>query len=795
MKREKLPEIDVNRKYIKLKLKLKEKTEGIKLDKKILFHPNKIKFNLNSLVNNYKFKSSKSNNLKSISLTRLAFRKKLSNININQSFLSRSLSKKSIYNSNQSNNINKNLVHNTSTKFITTKSLLERLSPGNFDELEKYEYYNKIESSKIYQEFLKKEKEMKHKNKISSSFFEDSFLNTKNKEEEKTIKDVIKQKESIYDSLYLFNPKNMLKLRLKFKKKDEFEKYLIEKFVKNKKNHLENKNELNQNKKNIYIILDGDIIINENHIKGVFIEIPFSRDIKLLNKEQKKLIFTNILKKGRNVFNTKKPLINIFSPDKQYLSNLNEIKESYKYLYVSPNILCFGLSIITTRPMMKIYDTDFINKLKENEEKMKENKIFKKKFLNIKHIYKIKEVICGIRPKYEKYKPHYSFAEGENYLENVDYVIYSDDEERKKSKGKKILKNCYLKNDFFLYLNEKDIKKRTDELKKNLSFTDTYNIKTNYIKFKPNFDNLLTRYKKEFYKKLKINPNIFKIDPIESKMVSQNLDLPENKLNNIFISRNSQNKRSFQKSIRIKKPKNNYTDIIIDKSIDKSKYGYNSFYHNLERNVIKYYNPLILYNIPKLLKEFKNFTRERIYELYAKYKDLITMAYSTYKSKFILQNGIDFDTFWRCIETFSDEKKEFKNKIFNQFNRSDVSFLSMEDFLTGMYYMHNSDLSQKLDLFLKMLDKSGKGSISFNEAVNICKESIQRNFGEKDNDDKQDKTALNQMSEFFASFVFQLIGVDKKNNLEIETLRKAIISKENELNEFEYLKMFCGANI
>ena len=794
MKRKKLPDININRQYIKLKLKPKEKTDGTKVDKKILVHPNKRKFNIKSQESNYVFKYSKCNNLKAISLTRLAFRKKLSNININQSFLSKSISKKTLYISNQSKNTNQNLLHNASAKFITTKSLLKRLSPGNFDELEKYKYYDKIESSKIYQEFLKKEKEMKPKDMVDSSLLEDSHL-----EEQKLTKDVIKPKESIYDSLYLFNPKNMIKLRHKFDKKDEFEKYLIEKFIKNKKYQLENKNELNPNKRNIYIILDGDLIINDNYIKGVFIEMPFSREIRLLNNEQKKLIFTNILKKAQNIFNTKKPIINIFSPNKQYLSNLNDIKDSYEYLYVSQNIVCFGLSILTTRPLMKIYDTDFKNKLKENEEKIKEKKLqeklFKKKFLNIKHIYKIKEVIYGIRPKYEIYKPHYSFAEGENYLENVDYVIYSDDEERRKSKEKKILKNCYLKNDFFLYLNENDIKKRTQELKKNLNFTDTYNLKTNYMKFKPNFDNLLARYKKEIYQQLNINPKIFKVDPIEAKIDSHNLEFPDNKLNNLFISRKNPNKRNFQKPIRIKKPKNKYGDININQSIDDTKYTYDPFYHNLHRNVCKYYNPLILYNIPKLLKEFKNFTRKRIYELYAKYKDLITMAYSKYKSKFILQNGVDLDTFWKCLDTFSGEAKEFTTKIFNQINRREVCFLSMEDFLTGMYYMKNSDLSQKLDLFLKMLDKSGKGLISFNEAVDICKESIQRSFGEKEDDDKNDSTALNQMSEFFAGFVFQLIGVDKKNNLEIETLRKAIISKESELNQFEYLEMFCGANI
>ena len=61
----------------------------------------------------------------------------------------------------------------------------------------------------------------------------------------------------------------------------------------------------------------------------------------------------------------------------------------------------------------------------------------------------------------------------------------------------------------------------------------------------------------------------------------------------------------------------------ITSEIKDPKYTHDPFYHNLARDVNKYYNPLILYNIPKLLKEFKNFTRKRIYELYSKYKDLI----------------------------------------------------------------------------------------------------------------------------------------------------------------------------
>ena len=146
----------------------------------------------------------------------------------------------------------------------------------------------------------------------------------------------------IYESLYLFNPKNMIKLRPKFNKKEQFEHYIITKFIENKRKQLESKNELNSNKRNIYIILDGDIIINENYIKGFFIEFPNLSELNMLNTEQKKLLYNNILKQGQNFFHTKKPLINIFSPEKQYISNIYEIKNNYQYLFISPNPICLG---------------------------------------------------------------------------------------------------------------------------------------------------------------------------------------------------------------------------------------------------------------------------------------------------------------------------------------------------------------------------------------------------------------------------------------------------------------------
>ena len=85
-----------------------------------------------------------------------------------------------------------------------------------------------------------------------------------------------------------------------------------------------------------------------------------------------------------------------------------------------------------------------------------------------KYIFKTKGKIYGIKPKYEKYKPHYSFANGEDEVKYEEFIIYSDNEERKEPAEKNILKNCYLKNDFFLYLNKKNTEKKISELKSKL---------------------------------------------------------------------------------------------------------------------------------------------------------------------------------------------------------------------------------------------------------------------------------------------------------------------------------------
>ena len=758
----KLPSINlIKNKTLNLSLKAHFNEQELKdrysRNKSILYkNKNKIRA-INSLDEN--------NNIRKIGLTSLLYRKPKTLYN--QSFLNSNKKINNIIRNRHSKIFGKPILKSSSVKLFPTGSPLKRLTVGNIDEIEKFTYYQKIENSKSYQDYLLKERAYIPQESIDNSFVESLNNNVKRDTISNTLnKKIIYDRNSIYN---LINNNKMQKIKSKFKNQDKFEKYIIEKYIENQKNNnIINKKD--NNNRFIFFILDGEIIINEYNIKGYFIEIPKFNEIKSLNDEKREILINNILKKCEKLFKTQKPLLSMFTPDKELISDIKQIKEEYKFLYVSSNIICKGISLVTTPSFLTIYKKGFKNYLKNENINYKKKKDYTFESYKKKYIFKTKGKIYGIKPKYEKYKPHYSFAEGENNLEYEEFICYSDDEERKSAIDKNILNNCYLKNDFFLYINNKNTDKKISELKSKLKYDEPFDLRESYKKFTYNFEKLLEKYKKEIQKQLRINPKIYKIDQIDSKVNSHNLKYPKDKLTKLYLYRD--NKKPFEKA----QIKNSH------------------FYHCIDKNVTKYYTPFILYNIPKLLSEFKNYTRRRLYDIYVQYKDLVVMSYAKYKSDFILKCGVDFDTFWFCVEHLSDEKKKFVEKIYNQINRSKLCVLNMQDFLKGMYFIQNSEITEKLDLFLKALDISGKGVITFQEAVEICKDAIQRNLSEKKESSDNDIYALNELSLFFANFIFKLIGVDNNKVLKLDDLKKAILDKNNEFNEIEYLEMFCGAN-
>ena len=664
---------------------------------------------------------------------------------------------------------NRALLKSASVNSFPHNSILKRLSNGNLDKINNLISSQKIDSSKIFQNL--KEKSNNPYKSINNNFKQSSITNVKNdKIESNTFYD---GNRKIFNESFNLNSSketNVTIINSKLNAQDKFKTYIIEKFINNR----DNNNILNK-KRIIYIILDGSIIINEKNIKAYSLQIPTVDELNLLNKEKRIIIKNQILKKSQKFFKCSKPIITIFSPEKEIINDIIEIKKEFKFIYASQNIACKGVSLVSTPSFWKIYKKEFKNQLYEENLNKKEKNCHFDKIVNKKYKYnfylKKKEIIRGIKPKFEIYKPHYSFADGENDLEHENFIVYSDNEERKSSKEKKIMNHCYLKNDFFLYLNERSTKKQIRKLEKKLKYNKSFDIRKSYEKFNFNFDEIIKRYKKEMQKELKIDPKIYNINTIDSKVNSHNLQHPKNKITKLYLNRNKSHK-----------------PFIREKMFE------DSVYNGIDRKITKYYTPFILYNIPKLLSEYKNFTRRKLYEIYTKYKDLVALSYAKNKTDFILESGVDFHTFWLCVEQLSNEKEKFVKKIYNQINRSKLCVLNMQDFLRGMYFIQNSELTEKLDLFLKALDFSGKGSINFTEAVEICKSSIKRNLTDKKEESSDNVYALNELSLFFANFIFKLIGIDKEKELKIDDLKKAILQKNNEFNKLEYLEMFCGAN-
>ena len=113
----------------------------------------------------------------------------------------------------------------------------------------------------------------------------------------------------------------------------------------------------------------------------------------------------------------------------------------------------------------------------------------------------------------------------------------------------------------------------------------------------------------------------------------------------------------------------------------------------------------------------------------------------------------------------------------------------MNDFFEGMSFIQNTELKEKLDLFLKALDETGKGNLLYDEVKNICKDSIKRNLF--DESQSNDEYALVELSGFFADFIFKLLNNPLDEPLKLEDIKNAIIQGSVET---QYLEMFCGAN-
>ena len=91
-----------------------------------------------------------------------------------------------------------------------------------------------------------------------------------------------------------------------------------------------------------------------------------------------------------------------------------------------------------------------------------------------------------------------------------------------------------------------------------------------------------------------------------------------------------------------------------------------------------------------------------------------------------------------------------------------------------------------LVFFIKVFDTNNKGYSTFEQVKTISKISLKRLMKNQNNEGE----VLNEISEFFAKYIYSLAHIDINKGLEISKLKDAV-NNNNKLDIVDYFKTFC----
>ena len=217
------------------------------------------------------------------------------------------------------------------------------------------------------------------------------------------------------------------------------------------------------------------------------------------------------------------------------------------------------------------------------------------------------------------------------------------------------------------------------------------------------------------------------------------------------------------------------------------------------RKVEKKFPDLCAFNLPKILNQNKEYNLKLLYDVFIEFKSLLKCGMVHNKNLNLHKQGIDFDTFFNCNTKINQQGIALSKKIFKAFNnKTNLNFMSWQNYFDGMMKIKDQNIDNKLDLFFQILDENGDGSFDYNEVYNLSLISLQRVLPDnnpkkesEDNEKKDEENVTHILAEFLTKFVFELVGIDIDGEIPIELLR----SKMDEKNEqSEYLEFFLCAD-
>ena len=88
-----------------------------------------------------------------------------------------------------------------------------------------------------------------------------------------------------------------------------------------------------------------------------------------------------------------------------------------------------------------------------------------------------------------------------------------------------------------------------------------------------------------------------------------------------------------------------------------------------------------------------------------------------------------------------------------------------------MITIKSDSISDKIDMFFKIIDTDGNGLLSYDEVLELSLMSLKRNIK---GEDKNSEEVINELAKYFADLIFKLVDVDKDDEIPLPKIKEVI---------------------
>ena len=182
----------------------------------------------------------------------------------------------------------------------------------------------------------------------------------------------------------------------------------------------------------------------------------------------------------------------------------------------------------------------------------------------------------------------------------------------------------------------------------------------------------------------------------------------------------------------------------------------------------------------KFLSKKYNFKESTLQGLYARFKLLVMLSFST-KPNHDIQKGIEKSVFIESFVRASDSSKLILEKICAAIELNSNDCIDLNEYLQAMSILTNGNQGEQIDMFFSVYDTDGNGSLSFGEIKDLCR--LQLYFAQSDG-------IIDYLAESFASLIFDMAGLKYDQEITAGKLKSVIEATPDKF----IVEMFCSFN-